>query len=61
MCMFICIAAINPTTGQPDYTAAWIEYYRQQGLHYQADQIMRQAQAMQGGAGGQPPAGEQRQ
>ena len=36
--------AINPATGQLDYSAAWAEYYRQQGMHYQAQAILAQAQ-----------------
>ncbi|XP_064617106.1 far upstream element-binding protein 1-like isoform X2 [Liolophura sinensis] len=40
--------AINPQTGQPDYSAAWVEYYRQQGMHMQASMILQQAN--QGGA-----------
>jgi polyribonucleotide nucleotidyltransferase len=35
---------VNPQTGQPDYTAAWVEYYRRQGLHEQADAILRHSQ-----------------
>ena len=49
-------AGINPQTGQLDYSAAWAEYYRQQGMHYHAQAILQQAG--QGGGGqpsGQPP------
>ncbi|CAF3795929.1 unnamed protein product [Rotaria sp. Silwood1] len=33
---------INPTTGQPDYSQQWIEYYRSIGQNDIADQIMQQ-------------------
>ncbi len=36
------IVAVNPTTGQPDYSQQWIEYYRSIGQNDVADQIMKQ-------------------
>lgn len=39
--------SINPQTGQPDYSQAWIEYYRSLGMHEQADAILRQTQQQQ--------------
>lgn len=36
------IVAVNPTTGQPDYSQQWIEYYRSVGQNDVADQIMQQ-------------------
>ena len=37
------LAEINPATGEPDYTEAWANYYRQMGYHEQADAILKQA------------------
>lgn len=38
---------INPSTGQPDYSQQWIEYYRSMGLHREADIIEQQQKAKQ--------------
>lgn len=43
---------MNPQTGQMDYSAAWAEYYGQQGMHYQAQAVLAQSG---GNQGGQPP------
>merc|ERR1719186_2181624 len=40
--------AINPTTGQPDYSAQWIEYYRSIGKHKEAEAIEAQMRAKGG-------------
>jgi far upstream element-binding protein len=39
--------ALNPQTGQLDYSAAWAEYYRQQGMHMHAQAILAQAGGQQ--------------
>jgi len=44
---------INPQTGQPDYSQAWVEYYRSLGMHEQADAILRQTQQQQTQSAGQ--------
>ena len=49
-----CFSAVNPVTGQLDYSAAWAEYYRQQGMHYHAQAIMAQAGGGGQGSGGTP-------
>jgi len=36
--------SVNPSTGQPDYSSAWVEYYRSLGMFEQADAILRQTQ-----------------
>jgi hypothetical protein len=36
------LIAINPSTGQPDYSQQWIEYYRSIGQNDFADEIVRQ-------------------
>lgn len=37
--------SVNPQTGQPDYSAQWVEYYRSLGLHREAEVIEQQAKA----------------
>lgn len=49
--MFLCCVAINPQTGQLDYSAAWAEYYRQQGMYSHAQAVLSGT----AGAGPQQP------
>uniref|UniRef100_A0A915DRQ4 K Homology domain-containing protein n=1 Tax=Ditylenchus dipsaci TaxID=166011 RepID=A0A915DRQ4_9BILA len=48
-------AAINPQTGQPDYSAQWAQYYRTMGMHEQAalieSQMKQQQQPQNAGVG----------
>jgi len=37
--------AVNPTTGQPDYSSQWIEYYRSLGMSKEAEMIEQQVVA----------------
>ncbi|KAM3961404.1 LOW QUALITY PROTEIN: P-element somatic inhibitor [Aphomia sociella] len=39
---------INPSTGQPDYSQQWIDYYRSLGLMREAEAIEQQARQQQG-------------
>ncbi|KAK7073768.1 Far upstream element-binding protein 3, partial [Halocaridina rubra] len=43
--------------GMNDYTQQWIEYYRSQGMHADADKIEHNFKAAKGGAGGPPGGG----
>lgn len=40
-------AQVNPSTGQADYSAQWIVYYRSLGMHKEADQIEQQLKQQQ--------------
>jgi far upstream element-binding protein len=33
---------VNPSTGQPDYSLQWAEYYRSLGMHREAEMIEQQ-------------------
>ncbi|XP_054275298.1 far upstream element-binding protein 3-like isoform X2 [Macrosteles quadrilineatus] len=61
---------VNPQTGQPDYSAQWVDYYRSLGMHREAEVIEQQAKANKGampggaaqgapGVAGQPQAQSQ--
>ncbi|KAF7281532.1 P-element somatic inhibitor isoform X2 [Rhynchophorus ferrugineus] len=43
---------VNPSTGQPDYSLQWAEYYRSLGMLREADMIEQQAKARTAGAAG---------
>lgn len=42
--------SVNPSTGQADYSQAWVEYYRSLGMYEQADAILKQNAASTGGS-----------
>uniref|UniRef100_A0A915PJM8 K Homology domain-containing protein n=1 Tax=Setaria digitata TaxID=48799 RepID=A0A915PJM8_9BILA len=53
--------AVNPQTGQPDYSAQWAEYYRSMGMHEQAALIENQLkQNAAAAAAAQQPAAQAR-
>ncbi|MCP9265117.1 Far upstream element-binding protein 1 [Dirofilaria immitis] len=53
--------AVNPQTGQPDYSAQWAEYYRSMGMHEQAAVIENQLkQNAAAAAAAQQPAAQAR-
>jgi far upstream element-binding protein len=41
------IPGTTPSNTQPDYTQAWVDYYRSLGMHDQAEQILKQTQTNQ--------------
>jgi hypothetical protein len=41
---------------QPDYTQAWVDYYRQMGMHEQAEAILKQQQSNGTAENGKSPA-----
>lgn len=45
---------VNPSTGQPDYSSQWADYYRSMGMLKEAEMI--ESQSRGGGAGGAPVA-----
>ena len=40
-------AGVNPQTGQPDYSAQWVEYYRSMGMTREAEAIEQQMRVRQ--------------
>jgi len=48
--------AMNPATGQPDYSAQWAEYYRSMGMTKQAEMIEQQQQGAAGVPASSSPA-----
>ncbi len=42
---FIGSVPVNPQTGQPDYTAQWIQYYRSIGAMKDAEALEQQLKA----------------
>lgn len=47
--------SVNPSTGQADYSQAWVEYYRSLGMYEQADAILKQNTAAATQQGGSTP------
>lgn len=47
--------SVNPSTGQADYSQAWVEYYRSLGMYEQADAILKQNSAAAAQQGGNTP------
>ena len=43
--LFVGSVPVNPQTGQPDYTAQWIQYYRSIGAMKDAEALEQQLKA----------------